>query len=222
MTDDNHHPAAHSTWWRRAVLWHSLRGIGNSTPAKLTIIIPLVGYLILFNDKIQDWLRLSSEIVGAAPVNGLEPRLLLIYFGLCFIALASFLFSCGCPPEIKKYASPEEYIAEEEQYLSDFGMGLIEHRLKNGDRIAKSRLDDLTQWHNLRPTPQGLEEVRRRGTQMFRGKMQLYYEVLDRSRNSIRWATVSCCYVVGFVALLIPGIRVFIRVSIILYRLVIA
>jgi hypothetical protein len=60
ISSSNLRPGAHGTLRRRAVLWHRLRGIGNPTPAKLTVIIPLIGYLILFNDKIQDWLRLVS------------------------------------------------------------------------------------------------------------------------------------------------------------------
>jgi hypothetical protein len=154
MSDPDHHPPTDGTFWRRAALWHRLSGIGNSTPAKLTIIIPLVGYLILFNDKLQAWLRLSSAIAAvAAPANGVEPRLLFIYFGLCLIALASFVFSCACPFEIKKYSSPESYIEGEEAYLSDRAQGRIEHNLKNGDKISKDQLAALTEWHQHRPTP---------------------------------------------------------------------
>jgi hypothetical protein len=32
--------------------WTTLRPIGNSWPARLTIIIPLIGYFIIFNDAL--------------------------------------------------------------------------------------------------------------------------------------------------------------------------
>src|SRR5665213_1135089 len=182
MTETDPHPPPRGTFLSRAALWHRLRGIGNSTPAKLTIVIPLVGYLILFNDKLQEWLRLSPSIVGIeAQVSGIEPRLLVIYFGLCLIASASFVFSCACPLEVKKYVSPEAYIAGEEEYLSVPAKGLIEHKLKNGDRIAKEHREGLRQWDENRPSASDIAEVRRRGKIFFRAEMHLYYEMLDRS-----------------------------------------
>ena len=47
------------------VSWRLLRSIGNSRAAKLTILIPLIGYLILLNDTVIKHLELSEEVFGA-------------------------------------------------------------------------------------------------------------------------------------------------------------
>jgi hypothetical protein len=150
--------------WRKFMLWHDLRSIGNSSLAKMTIVIPIVGYLVLFNEKLQDYLQLSHELLAhqQAGSSGL-PRLLAIYFGLCFVAMASTLFALFCPLQVKKYATAEEYIAGDEPYLSFHGEGQIEDRIKNGDVEAKKLYADLQEYHSHRPTAENLEEVRRRG-----------------------------------------------------------
>jgi hypothetical protein len=86
--------------------WSRLRSIGNSAPARATIVIPLVGYLIIFNEQVLSYLTLSPEIFGKSV--GISTKLLNIYFGLCFVAIASFLFAWFCPLQIRKYGAPVE------------------------------------------------------------------------------------------------------------------
>jgi hypothetical protein len=194
--------------------WSRLRSIGNSSLAKSTIVIPLVGYL-LFNENLQDYLRISTELLGYAhsETSGL-PRLLFIYFGLCFIAFASALFNWFCPLQTKKYASAENYIAGDEPYLNFHAQGLIEHELKTGDAEAQGLLSDLKAIP--RPTPQTLEEIRHQGAESFRVEMQLYFDMLDRSNPVVRWLIILF-YTIGFLSLGYPAIRVFARVCAVLF-----
>src|SRR5260370_41669929 len=60
------------------VSWRLLRSIGNSKAAKLTILIPLVGYLILLNDTVIKHLELSEE--GFRAPSGATPAKLLIIY----------------------------------------------------------------------------------------------------------------------------------------------
>jgi hypothetical protein len=41
--------------------WSDLRGISNSYAAKSTILIPLVGYWIIFNENVAKWLNLARD-----------------------------------------------------------------------------------------------------------------------------------------------------------------
>jgi hypothetical protein len=201
----------------RFAYWSRLRSIGHSSLAKSTIVVPFVGYLILFNEKLQDYLRISTELLGYAhsETSGL-PRLLFIYFGLCFIAFASALFNWFSPLQTKKYASAEEYIAGDEPYLTFHTQGSIEHELETGDAEARGLLNDLNAIQ--RPTPQTLEEIRHQGAESFRVKMQLYFEMLDRSNPIVRWLIILS-YTIGFLSLSVPAIRVFARVCAILFSL---
>jgi hypothetical protein len=201
---------------RTFAYWSRLRSIGNSSLAKSTIVVPLVGYLILFNEKFQDYLRISGELLGyeRSEPSGL-PRLLFIYFGLCLIAFASALFNWFCPLQTKKYASAEEYIAGDEPFLTFHARGSIERALETGDAEAQRLLADLNAIQ--RPTPQTLEEIRHQGAETFRVEMQLYFEMLDRSNPVVRWLIIPL-YTIGFLSLSTPAVRVFVRVCAVLFR----
>jgi len=63
---------------------------------KLTIAIPLVGYSIIFNESLLHYLDLSRELFGQPHTSGASAahvswRLLVLYFGLCFIAAGAAL-----------------------------------------------------------------------------------------------------------------------------------
>lgn len=216
MSEEGEEPVLEQSKWRW-LRWHRLRALGNSTAARLTILIPLIGYLVVFNDKVVAYLELSARIFGQAAAAGSLDKLLTIYIGLVCVALASAIFALCCPLEVKKYASAEEYIAGEEPFMSERGEGMLEARLKRGDELARALLRGYQDWNNSRPTTNSLEELRRRGQRLFRIEMNLYYEMQDRSRP-IAQCLAALFYAVGFVALLFPSASVFLRVMQVLIR----
>lgn len=153
----------------------------------------------------------------ASETYSVSLRLLSIYFGLCFVAAASALFAVVCPLQVKKYSSPEEYIAGDEKHLSELSQGLIEQNLKNGDNIAKERVDGLKSIYEEKPTPENIEELRLRDCKLLRNEMYLYYEMRDRSHAHVRWI-VAIFYVIGLGALAVPAVSVFCRVSVVIFR----
>jgi hypothetical protein len=192
------------------VSWRLLRSIGNSKAAKLTILIPLIGYLILLNDTVIKHLELSEEVFGA-PSGATLTKLLIIYCGLVFVAVASTIFVARCPLEVKRYASSEEYVAGEERFMSERAIGIMQNRLKIGDEIARK---DDTGYRELQNSmrPADDPDIRwRRLRDFIRIQMNLYFEMLDRSRLVARWAT-AICYAVGIGLLLIPSAMVFFQV----------
>lgn len=111
--------------------WDALRALGNQRLVQLTVLIPIVGYLVLFNEHLVQYWTLSRELFdaqsvfdlfggnesGQAPVAVVSYRLYCLYFGLCLIALASALFSLFCPRYVKVYASAAEFVAMEERIM---------------------------------------------------------------------------------------------------------
>ena len=96
--------------------WSTIAGIGNSTPARLTTLAPLIGYLIIYNQFIADFFFLSR--VGAAPRTESatildllrDLKLTLLYFGLVFFGVGAIFFALLSPKSIRKYKTPEEYV----------------------------------------------------------------------------------------------------------------
>jgi hypothetical protein len=71
-----------------AAHWNALRRIGNSWIGKDSIALPILSYLILFQDDIIRYLRLHSSFCENCEVSW---RLHLFYFGCCFFAVGSLL-----------------------------------------------------------------------------------------------------------------------------------
>ncbi|MGJ5036561.1 hypothetical protein ACQR13_20845 [Bradyrhizobium sp. HKCCYLRH3059] len=198
------------------VSWRLLRSIGNSRAAKLTVLIPLIGYLILLNDSVVRRLALSTEIFGP-PTDAALTKLLLIYCGLVSVAVASTIFAIWCYPEVKRYGSPEEYVAGEEPFLSSRTIGIIQHRLRTGDEIARTYQAGYRQLHESRPSTDDREVRLRRIAEATRIDLNLYFEMLDRSRPVARW-TAAILYLAGLALLLIPSATVFLKVLTVLFH----
>jgi hypothetical protein len=116
--------------------WSAIRRIGQSRLLKLTIIVPFLGSLLLFNERVVDLLTLSTDVVGRwLPVGIDDPkaeargltltRLYYLYFGGTFLGIGSALFALLCPLDIKTYGSPREHIEAEGPLVTSARMGLM-------------------------------------------------------------------------------------------------
>lgn len=100
--------------------WSSISSVGNSTPARLTILAPLIGYLVIYNQFIAELFFLSNtnpDLLQDSPsLLDLfkELKLTFLYFGLLFFGVGSLLFAAYAPRNIRKYKSPEEYVLKME------------------------------------------------------------------------------------------------------------
>lgn len=199
-----------------------LRAIENSSAVKLTIIIPLVGYLIIFNENVLHYIELSRELLGGhviplsdaatGAVAHVSWRLLCLYFGLCLIAGAAALHQLFCPEKVKKYGSPVEYISYEQGHTSERRFGHIERALEANARsvveiTALKRLWDGGPAADLNARRQEI--------------MDLQYRTLDSSRPWARWAA-GFLYAGGFVALTVPSVEIFVRVVILFVRTIVS
>jgi hypothetical protein len=74
-------------------LWVRLRFVSNSTAAKATILVPLIGYLILFNEKVVEFLNLAKDIGSH---GGAEASYRLISTSAYAPFLWGLSFTAGC------------------------------------------------------------------------------------------------------------------------------
>src|SRR3954447_15866950 len=92
--------------------WSAIRRIGQSRLLGLTIVVPFLGSLMLFNQSVVDvltlspelvrrWLQLSASETADAARKLTLSRLYYVYFGLSFLGIGSSLFVLFCPLEIK-------------------------------------------------------------------------------------------------------------------------
>jgi hypothetical protein len=132
-----------SLWWdfvnRRplaAMPWSAMRRIGHSRLLSLTIIVPFLGSLLLFNQHVVELLTLSPDLIRRwmnIPSTGAEDaarqitlsRLYYVYFGLTFLGLGSALFNLFCPLIVKSYASAIECLQAESILATPSRIALI-------------------------------------------------------------------------------------------------
>lgn len=172
--------------------WTSLRGISNSSAAKSTIVIPLLGYWIIFNETIAGWLRLISPLSDGGP--HVSYRLLWTYIALSCIAFGTFLYAIFCPPEVKKYADYQDYINGD------------------GEAMTKSTIETMLAYLESK----GHYELREGVAGMARAEadgdiMDIYFQDANEQAPAAR-LTVTLLYYLGFGILGILSIQVLGRV----------
>jgi hypothetical protein len=91
--------------------WSDLREIGNSRPAKLSFAFPVIGYLVLFNRWVNEWM---IEL-GLPSIGSLIP---LLYFGLLAFSAASIIFGLFCPKVVKRNGNVVEFISDTEKTVT--------------------------------------------------------------------------------------------------------
>ncbi len=193
--------------------WTWLREVGNSTPVKLTVLIPLVGYLIIFNQAlVHDW-DLAREYVGA-PTGAVSMKLPLIYVGLCMLAVGSVVYSLRCPDIVKRYPSSAAFVGGDGPSIGEYALGNIEEEIRQSsylDELGRIRKRFETR-PPMRDIDKEFDEQRRR---IINAVLHLYFTVWNTSRPLAR-LFVSAPFLVGFSLLLIPSLQVFSRVVAIL------
>jgi hypothetical protein len=192
--------------------WSKLRRVGNSSAAKVTILLPLVGYLIIFNKNVADFLHLASQFVGAPDTPfGVAPKLMLVYVGMCAIALGVVTFGSCCPAEVKAYGHPTPYVLDASRVTKDFEFEKLEDALRGS--VYRNEYIRMRDRYERDLGPPISEEQK---AHINNGVLHLYFRLLNNRWPAARWLT-GALYVVGFVFLAVPSLGVFVRVLKIIY-----
>jgi len=198
-------------------LWTTLRPVGNSSAARLTILLPLIGYFIVFNDGFShsQLAKLIVEIEGKKPDNlglSVSPRLFQIYFGLCFVAVASALYAWACPVVVKRHSSAGEYLSAEGVHLGEYATRDLEVKLAQTN-------DDFDQFRIRIQNRIGEDySPQEAGAEVKNATLTTHFE----TENSKLWwvrASIALLYLTGFLILLVPALKIFSRVCAVLYGL---
>jgi hypothetical protein len=188
--------------------WSRLRAIGKSSAARITVLLPLIGYLIIFNKSVADFLHLVSELSGSSEkqLMSVSPKLMLVYLGTCGIALGQVIYGIFCPPEVKGYGHETPYILDAYKVTKDFGYEKMEGVLRTSAYNAEY-LRMLNRYeHDLGPP---ITEEQK--ATINNGILHLYFQWLNNRWWVARWIN-AMCYLVGLICLAVPSLGVFLRV----------
>lgn len=190
--------------------WSWFYPIAHSVAVRSTILIPLIGYLIIFNDKVVQYLNLASALGSPTPVGQVSVRLMLVYFGLLIVAAAMTIYSWYCPNEPKHHPSAHAYVGSVQDSINKYSVSRIENEVANADEEFAQRF-----WQ-MRDASRGIEldsekQARRNGI------LHVFYELKDYSYPMARRLAFAL-YAFGFGILLIPSADVFWRVGCLLLK----
>ncbi|HXQ74020.1 MAG TPA: hypothetical protein VN844_26185 [Pyrinomonadaceae bacterium] len=161
----------------------------------MTILIPLIGYMILFNERVISYLELV-KVIGGEQQGAIPARLLLLYFGLCSIALGTVIYGLACPAEVKRHSNAEDYVGDAEVNVPMYVRTGYERSLI-GSKF-KANLESLKRAKYI---PE----------QYWKAFLHIYFLYLDEKHPTARAATQGA-YVVGLVLIGIPSVEVFYKV----------
>ena len=197
--------------------WTSLRSLGNSNLARLSILVPIIGYWIIFNEKIISFVTLAREFGDKQVLNDVSHvpwQLFWTYYGLLFIGIATGVYQLFCPLEIKKYESATDYVRDIFDVIGNVDCLRFMDKIENGDNESRSSVSRILNYKSLKGEfmkPAGsLTAVSIRN--MKADVMNIYFGFLNRSE--VRWRSlVGILYIVGFCCLVVPTGFIFWRVS---------
>jgi hypothetical protein len=197
--------------------WTTLRSIGNSSLVKLTMLIPIVGWLIIFNDLVVHGLRVARSLFGPndVAVDGgsivVSPRLLWLYVGLFLVSIGSIIYSICCPNEIKKYSSETDYSKDifghtsirERERIQEILSNSTDHATISDLEQLRSRLGLSDEAHresaikSFDRNPAATASVFAAINNYFNGVYDLYFQLQNKSGTYWRWAS-ALFYGLGF------------------------
>jgi hypothetical protein len=195
-------------------LWVRLRFVSNSTAAKATILVPLIGYLILFNEKVVEFLNLTKDI-GSHGGAEASYRLILIYLGLCAISLGVVVYGWLCPNEVKHYGSASAFVQGDGPSLRGFVIDDIGRGLENSAQRPRLQIVSDALNEKIRRSAATDEHSERYRIEV----LHLHFEHLNESHPTGR-KVCFWSYLIGFGLMAVPSALVFKSVIIILARMI--
>ena len=202
--------------------WENIRKIGRSKIMTLTIFIPIIGYMIIFNEQLIHLFELSENLFSSITVTNStdkdvvsedsKTRLFYFYFGFTFLGLGSLLFQVFCPNLIKEHGSDREFIKEELSLMTTKRAKSILDFLHNK---VPEKNDELVKLQNDIGFPNSVfsndnMDKRYKSATINLMLMQWQYENWS-SKNARRF--INFFYCIGFLVLAIPSIEMFYKVA---------
>jgi len=193
------------------ITWGNLKIIGQSKLVSMTIIIPLFGYIIFFNEQLISIIEVSNSYLNQFKIIHTDitlnnsNKLFYIYFGLSFLGIASILYKLVSPSLINEYKSMREYIDKEKMIMNLNNTNILFNKLKDDNNKDVDLLQD-----KIVPVSEISDDT-------LIGIMSINWKHNNELFQKTRMLVFSL-YIVGFLLLFIPSIRMFYNVGVIFFN----
>lgn len=205
--------------------WSDWVGYVDGWIPRLSLTVPIVGYLILFNDTISEAIRFAHLTSAQLDDFGLtgQQRLRFVYFGLIALGAGNFIYRLKKPFAFRYGTNTADYVrtALEVFTLGDFIN--LHHEIRRGHRTLDGKYYD-SEWEGFeqaaRNRGEGTNDVQRTGNW---DAARSAYGSLLRSilretffrQDTERRVWLALCLVlssVGYALLAVPSADLFVKV----------
>jgi hypothetical protein len=183
----------------------------------MTILVPILGYWILFNEAARKYLSLVHEVGGSSA--DVSSRILVVYVGLVFVAVGAAIYQFKCPPDVKHFGDPNAYVAAVSGTIRDYAQEkVIVALLKSDFEREYARVRDRYDRNSAEAAMGYLTEDQQE--RLDKDILYVNFDMLDASEKTWR-KMVGWLYLVGFGLLLLSSATVLARIiGVLAHRLV--
>lgn len=181
---------------------------------RATVIMPFIGYLILFNSHVVDALRPAIELFpdcadGSCAQSFIWSRLFFLYFGLMFLGIGAFIYQLRCDPNIKRFDTSEAFTASVSAVVTESDLFVYQEMIERVGGPAPATRDFLAgELANLDQVPRLKLTI-----------LNNFYRTLDGGRYFSRLGA-TLCYLAGFALVLFPSSQASIHIFTSLIKLI--
>lgn len=214
-----------STFWHN-FRWSDWLGYVDGWIPRFAFFVPLIGYLIIFNDNVTGLLKFN-ELTGAYNLfDGISSseRLRLIYFGLILLGLSNIIFRVKKPYIFRFGTNIREYTINCLNTLSFDSFQRMHHGIREDGHFTQSGKYYDSEWDGFKKAAlnegEGTDSVKRNGHwedaksqygSLLRAILNEHFFKKDVAHKG--W--LMFCVVlssIGYLLLIIPSIELFIKV----------
>ena len=188
--------------------WNNIKKIGQSKIVGMTIMVPIFGYLIFFNDFLINFFKDYMSFLQTISKNNItiNDKLFYLYFGFSFLGVASILYKIFSPNLINEYISMREYIKDEKELLTNTNIRNLFNKLKNMNIKEVEILQD-----KIIPV-----DIIEKSTII--EIMKTNWDYYNNLYKFIR-CTIVVFYIIGFIFISVPSMNMFYNIFLIFFKI---
>ncbi|WP_162653307.1 hypothetical protein [Lentilitoribacter sp. Alg239-R112] len=214
------------TYLQKNFDWHILRGFGASKIASVTVLMPFIGYVILYNSQFTHWLGGLGGMLdqhdlsdSCTPYFNFFERLNLLYCGLLSLGLSALTYKLFAPKEVSHYRDVDEYIDSVRPNLTARRIRVMYRTIANRrPKIGQSLLERAGWLENTIPISKAsIEFNRNENDDLILDILRNFHQA--QNRHYYRLAVVFCAFlfVLGTLVLSLPAITFTMRVLCVIF-----
>jgi hypothetical protein len=215
--------------------WSTLRKIAQLRIFSYIVLIPSVGYFLVFNSKFMDFIRVSAVAnsdehknvdVVIALLQNTQYKLYCFYFGFTLLSIGYVIYQIHCPSIINIYGRAVDFIKSEETFQTSisiddmkaqvrrlnvswsYDFGDIDEKIErlNSDIVDNEKNIDIK---NVREAISILNEERARNIRIL---MNTAFNSMDELSKTIQRWLIQITYVLGFSLVALPSALIFLQI----------